>query len=106
MMTQPVTSPERSLGKLLQGLIDAGQLPAAVRELTVEGLAGDSRKVCPGDLFIAESGLAHPGIDHAPEALEAGALAVLYDLDDAYARERVALRLPVVFIIIPRAPSA
>ncbi len=91
MMTQPVTSPERSLGKLLQGLLEAERLPAALRDLPVEGLASDSRRVRPGDLFIAESGLAHPGIDHATEALEAGAVGVLYDLDDAYARERVAL---------------
>ncbi len=89
MMQQAVGNPERSLGRLLQGLVEAEAMPARVRDLPVEGLASDSRRVRRGDLFIAESGLAHPGIDHAAEALQAGAVAALYDRNDDYARERV-----------------
>ncbi len=91
MMTQPTASAAHTLGKLLQGLTDLALLPQSVRELEPGGLSNDSRRTRSGDLFIAESGLGRPGVDFAADALEAGAVAVLYDADDAYARERVAL---------------
>ncbi len=91
MMTQPVSSAGHSLGSLLHGLPLSAPLSAAQRQQPVSGLSSDSRRVRPGDLFIAESGLGRPGVDFAAAALDAGALAVLYDAADGYARDRVAL---------------
>ncbi len=78
-----------SLGELLRDYAD--DLPAPVAALQVNGLCGDSRRVRPGDLFIASSGLGRPGIEFAAEASVAGALAVLYDCQDAYTRQRVVM---------------
>ncbi len=91
MMSQARDSGVQTLGSLLDGLLGASaSVPGAV-EIPVAGLCNDSRRVRPGDLFVAESGLGRPGVDYAADALDAGAIAVLYDAADDYARERVAL---------------
>ncbi|MGH6994502.1 MAG: UDP-N-acetylmuramoyl-L-alanyl-D-glutamate--2,6-diaminopimelate ligase [Stellaceae bacterium] len=41
------------------------------------GLAADSRKVKPGDLFVAVPGTKSDGLDYVPQALAAGAVAVM-----------------------------
>ena len=46
---------------------------------TVGGLSQDSRRVRPGDCFIALGGAQCHGLDHAEDALAAGAVAVLYE---------------------------
>jgi UDP-N-acetylmuramoyl-L-alanyl-D-glutamate--2,6-diaminopimelate ligase len=91
MMAQALDSGRHTLGSLLEGLIGADVLSPSLQGLPVTGLSSDSRRTRPGDLFVAESGLGRPGVDFAPDALEAGAVAVLHDAADAYARERVAL---------------
>ena len=50
---------------------------AADVELDVTGLAYDSRRVRPGDLFFALAGLQRDGNAYVPEALAAGAVAVV-----------------------------
>ncbi|MHA7816718.1 MAG: UDP-N-acetylmuramoyl-L-alanyl-D-glutamate--2,6-diaminopimelate ligase [Pseudohaliea sp.] len=47
--------------------------------LTVTGVSCDSRKVCPGDLFLACRGREHDGRAFIPAALRAGAVAVVAD---------------------------
>ena len=46
---------------------------------TVTGLTADSRKVRPGFVFAALKGVAADGQDYIPQAVEAGAIAVLSD---------------------------
>ena len=61
------------LAELLGGV--AGTLP----ELRISGLTQDSRKVKPGDAFVALRGATQHGIAHARTALDAGAAVVLYE---------------------------
>ncbi len=62
----------------LADLAPAGAaLPAAAAEVRVTGLALDSRKVKPGDLFAALPGVKVHGRDFVPAAEAAGAVAVL-----------------------------
>ena len=57
---------------------------AAVDALNIEytGIAIDSRKVKPGDLFIAYAGELADGRAYIPQALLAGAVAVLWDASE------------------------
>ncbi len=48
-------------------------------DITIDGLALDSRKVQAGDAFIALHGALQHGINHARRAIENGARAVIYD---------------------------
>ena len=47
--------------------------------LPIRGIAMDSRRVSPGDLFVALRGEHHDGHDHLAEALSLGAAALLID---------------------------
>ncbi len=67
--------PGRRLGELLAGLADAG--PAA--DVMVTGLAADSRKVRPGDLFLARAGRRTHGLAYLDRAIAAGAAAVAWE---------------------------
>lgn len=55
----------------------AGDCP----NLSIEGIALDSRQVQPGDLFIAIKGTATDGVAFIPQAIERGAAAVLVEKD-------------------------
>ena len=66
------------LSHLLAGLIVVA--PADDRE--IGGVTADSRRVRPGDLFLACAGIGGHGADFIPQALERGAAAVVYG-DDA-----------------------
>lgn len=63
-----------SLQELLSGLVDG-----IIADITVTGLALDSRKVVQGDLFIALAGTQTNGHQYVDAAIEAGAVAVLCD---------------------------
>ena len=76
-----------TLPQLLKGFVDVQLLP----DLPVQGISSDSQKVIHGDVFIAQAGLTHHAIDFAADAIKAGAVAVLYDADDSYCQQRVAL---------------
>ena len=58
------------LAKTLREVCGAGA------EVRVSGIAGDSRRVAPGDLFLAVSGAVSDGHDHVAEAVRRGAVAV------------------------------
>lgn len=64
------------LSQLIAGLPIAGLAPA-VADPEVAGVAHDSRRVEPGDLFVAWRGARHDGAAFAPQAVAAGAVAVL-----------------------------
>ncbi len=68
-----MSRPAMTLRELLQDRADAG----AAGGIVVRGLTLDSRRVQPGDAFVALQGTATHGIAFAPAAAERGAVAVL-----------------------------
>jgi UDP-N-acetylmuramoyl-L-alanyl-D-glutamate--2,6-diaminopimelate ligase len=67
----------RPLAELTAGMLTVPG-DVAVSDLTL-----DSRAVTPGALFLACRGLTQHGLKFAPEAIERGARAVLYEREDA-----------------------
>ncbi len=63
------------LAELLEGVADA----SASAELTVSGLALDTRQLRAGDVFVALAGGQGHGLDHLGSAIANGAVAVLHD---------------------------
>ena len=66
---------EHSLSGLLKGLTEA----SVTQEVAIAGLALDSRKVQPGDLFLAVAGSRTHGLHHARQAVALGAAAVAWE---------------------------
>ena len=64
--------PHPDLAALLEGLAVAPSLP-------VSGLTDDSRRVCPGDAFVAWGGANVHGLRFAEQSIRAGAAAVIWD---------------------------
>lgn len=64
----------KALGQVLQGMTDD---PAP--RVTIAGLSLDSRRIEPGDAFIALRGARGHGMDFAADAVAAGAAAVIDD---------------------------
>jgi len=50
---------------------------ARLAALEVGGVSADSRSIKPGDLFVAVAGAKADGLDFLPQALAAGAAAVM-----------------------------
>ena len=69
--------PTRHTGYPLRALLEGWG--AVELDLCVAGLATDSRRVRPGDLFLAVAGEQHHGLDHARDAVAAGAVAVVWE---------------------------
>ena len=65
------------LTALLQGILDIDLL--GLDRVTVLGLSTDSRRIGPGDLFLACGGLTTKGHKFIHDAVRYGACAVLYD---------------------------
>ncbi len=63
-----------TLGSLLDGII---VVPQSMRSVSLKGLVDDSRKVEPGDLFVALAGSRQHGAHYIDEAIERGAAAIL-----------------------------
>ncbi|HEX8979565.1 MAG TPA: UDP-N-acetylmuramoyl-L-alanyl-D-glutamate--2,6-diaminopimelate ligase [Parasulfuritortus sp.] len=62
--------------------MDVAALIAKLRQLPgLRHLTADSRRVCPGDVFLALPGAVHDGRDHIQAAVSAGAAAVLWEPD-------------------------
>jgi UDP-N-acetylmuramoyl-L-alanyl-D-glutamate--2,6-diaminopimelate ligase len=79
-----VTEPRLSeLGALLhrRGLLASDPLPAHETEAdpVLGAIRYDSRQVAPGDLFVARRGQHADGHDHVPDAVAAGAAAVIVE---------------------------
>ncbi len=72
-----------SLGKLLEHWVDLSDDQAGLGASQVTGLGLDSRQLAPGEVFVAIRGHSSHGLEHAEKALEAGAVAVLVDSEDA-----------------------
>jgi len=71
-----------------------------MNEWIVRGLSLDSRRVNPGDLFIAIPGVVTDGRQHIAEAIQRGAVAVLaealYDFDEANDQLKSRTSIPVI----------
>ena len=63
----------KSLKHILMGFTEV------VSKTEVTGIAIDSRKVKPGNLFIAYRGENHNGLDYIDDAIKSGATAILVD---------------------------
>ena len=82
-----------ALGVLLDGLT-SGVVPAAC---VISGIALDSRKVQPGDLFLALGGSRSHGSRFIDDAIAHGAVAVAIDAHDAIADSAI-LTVPLVTV--------
>jgi UDP-N-acetylmuramoyl-L-alanyl-D-glutamate--2,6-diaminopimelate ligase len=71
------------LSSLLHAAALDGHAPPALPTAEVQGVRYDSRRVRPGDLFVAVPGTATDGHAHVGAALAAGALAVVVERADA-----------------------
>ena len=98
MMTAELLTAEHTLARLLQGIKGV----TVLRDITVSGLALDSRKVQAGDLFLAVAGTRVHGLDHARQAIALGAVAVAWEpvADNTSLAEAAAL-LPVPVVAVP-----
>ncbi len=75
-----MTRAATDLRELLEGL---APVPDAA-DRAVRGLQTDSRRVQPGDLFLAAPGMVADGRDFIGDAVASGAGAVVYETDDGY----------------------
>ncbi len=57
------------------------------KEVEITGISSDSRTVSPGSLFIAKKGDSFDGTQFIPDAVQAGAVAILTDLFDPFLKE-------------------
>ena len=71
----------RQLRELLDGI---ARVPG-VANREVRGLQTDSRRVQPGDLFLAVPGMVMDGRDYIGDAVASGAAAIVYEADDGFA---------------------
>ncbi len=70
-------------GRSLRDLLAGFAAIAEPDDREIRGLSLDSRALHPGDLFLACAGRRTHGLAHLPQALEAGAAAVAYEVRDA-----------------------
>jgi UDP-N-acetylmuramoyl-L-alanyl-D-glutamate--2,6-diaminopimelate ligase len=71
------------------------------KETAITGISANSKIVAPGNLFIAKKGKTHDGGQFIPEALEAGACAILTDLYDPSLKQVVQIIHPNIAAIEP-----
>src|SRR5574337_1077746 len=69
------TGPARSEMFRLEDIVDLDEAEPALREVTVAGVAFDSRKVRPGDVFFAVPGAKETGVKYIGDALALGSAA-------------------------------
>src|SRR5574337_835287 len=67
------TGPARSEMFRLEDIVDLDEAEQALREVKVAGVAFDSRKVRPGDVFFAVPGAKETGVKYIGDALARGA---------------------------------
>ncbi len=87
MMTSISRQTEITLDTLLQGYVDDQYL----LNLEITGLTSNSKEVKKGNLFVAHAGLTRHAIDFVSDAIDAGAVAIIYDAYDSYNLQRIPL---------------
>jgi UDP-N-acetylmuramoyl-L-alanyl-D-glutamate--2,6-diaminopimelate ligase len=99
MMPAEAMQAEHTLSGLLRGLSEV----TIRQDLSVSGLALDSRKVQAGDLFLAVAGSRTHGLQHARQAIALGAAAVAWEpLANNGSLAETAALLPVPVISVPQ----
>lgn len=68
----------------LRKLLREAGIEASVADVEITGICSDSKRVAPGNLFIAKKGLTRDGIEFIPEAIAAGAIAVASAIVDPF----------------------
>jgi UDP-N-acetylmuramoyl-L-alanyl-D-glutamate--2,6-diaminopimelate ligase len=101
--------------KLMELMIEDAVFDSRFSHLNIAGLAADSRKVKPGDLFVAVPGTKADGVRFVADAVRAGAAAIVAEkapevpLPDGIALARVADARRVLALLaakfFPRQPS-
>lgn len=76
------------------------------KEVEITGLSAHSKRVAPGNLFIARSGTEHDGANYLEEAVQNGAIATLARYPDPFLKEVVQLLHPDVGAIEGQLASA
>lgn len=84
-----------TLQQLLAGMVDAPDVPVA-------GLSDDSRRLGPGDVFVAVQGASNHGLEFASDAIEKQVAAIVWDADSG--TEQLA-RGNVPFVAVPQLAS-
>ena len=97
----PVRTPLREVAQALgAALLDSrGNL----EDTTVTGVTISSLRARPGDLYVAPAGARAHGASYTPEAVAAGAAAVLTDRAGAAVVEELGVEVPVLVVERPRA---
>lgn len=85
------------LRKLLKDIPDA--MVKGSKEIEITGICGNSKLLVPGNLFVAKKGLTQHGSRFIPEAVAAGAAAVLTDIYDPFLDKVVQIIHPDVAVI-------
>ncbi len=99
--TRPAHPPRTPLGEVATWL---GQpAPEGRAEVPVTGITSSSRSVVPGDVYVAPAGSTTHGARFAPEAVAAGAVAVLTDPEGAELCLAAGVTAPVLVVPRPRA---
>ncbi|WP_424465795.1 Mur ligase family protein [Pseudoclavibacter helvolus] len=81
-----------------------GRISPTTDDVDITGVSSDSRRIRPGDLYVAIPGVTMHGAEFLPSAVRAGAVAVLSD--EAGAAQAVALGLPAIIVDSPRAVTS
>ena len=87
MMTSPSRQTDVTLGYLLRDFVAVEMLS----DVAITGINNNSRDIDKGDLFVAQAGFNHHAIDYATDAIERGAVAVIYEASDVHSLQRVPL---------------
>lgn len=85
-----MAAPIREHSWSLRGLLDGWAQVSLIQDRPVGGLTLDSRRVAPGELFLACRGGSVHGLRYAEGAVLRGAGAVAYEPDPEWAEERLA----------------
>lgn len=64
------------------------------KEVEITGLSANSKRIAPGNLFIAKKGLSKDGSDYIDEAVRHGAVAILSDIPNPFLKDVVQLLHP------------
>ncbi len=75
MNGDPVAATKQAFPTLLDGFLDKENIPP----ISISGLSLDSRTVDSGMAFFALAGFQTHGLDYAQQAIENGAVAIIYD---------------------------
>ena len=81
MMPAKVTNTHPLLSELLEGIVDGLDVS---EDCAIQGLSLDSRAIMPGDMFLACAGTQVHGLHYAEQAIQRGAVAVVWEADGVH----------------------